>query len=198
MKLSRAAQGSILLALAGTCFEAKAQSRNRITVQSYNTKYMFDVWDDGRDEPYRVTYWKFGIKSVYTFDVSGHVTTLSAGDTLYKFRLGVPSRMLRTSSDDSIEDARHLESRSLFTCFDCEVAWKTLCDVGLVEVCFWDDNNPAEFDKDAENSVRRFCSAVGNACKRSAGDICDGGCLPGEIIAAVHVIAPLKRSKGFV
>lgn len=169
-----------MLTLAAVCLMAETASRRRITVRTYRTNYRVDTWDDGRDELYRVTFWKFGLKSVYTLDASGHVRTLTARDTMYTFDLNTPSRMLVTSSDDAVEDVDFDVSR-LIDCTTCELTWNTLCDVGLVDVCFLDDNNPVEFDEDAEDSVRRFCSAVGAACERPASDVCDGECVEGEI-----------------
>ena len=127
-----------------------------------------------------MTYWKFGLKSVYTFDAAGHVKTLTARNTMYTFDLDVPSRMLVTSSDDAIEDAPDFEADAEIGCSTCEVTWNTLCDVGLAEVCYLDENNPVGFDDDAEDSVRRFCSAIGAACETSAFATCDGQCAEGD------------------
>ena len=33
---------------------------DRITVTTYKRNHRIDWWDDDRDEPYRVTFWKFG------------------------------------------------------------------------------------------------------------------------------------------
>ena len=76
MGLSVVVQTLLLLSLIAACFSQDA-SRNRITVRTYRTNYRVDSWDDGRDEPYRVTFWKFGLKSVYLFDVSGHLKSLT-------------------------------------------------------------------------------------------------------------------------
>lgn len=180
MRLANATQALRLLALAGVCFVGEAQSRQRITVRTYKTNYMIDTWDDGRDEPYVVTYWKFGLNSVYTFDAAGHVRTLTAGDTLRTFDFGPPSRMLVTSDDDATREV-DADVSPLIACSTCETTWDTLCSVGLVDVCFLGENNPDDFDDDAEDSVRRFCSAVGAACETSAAEICIGMCVEGEM-----------------
>lgn len=180
MKFSSTAQVSSLLALAGVCSVAEAQSRNRITVRTYRTNYRVDTWDDGRDDPYRVTFWKFGLKSVYTFDAAGHVKTLTARNTLYTFTLSVPSRKLLTSSDDDIEDSLDFDAGAEIGCSTCEVTWNTVCDVGLREVCFLDAIKPAAFDEDGIDSVRRFCTSFGESCKTSASELCAGQCT-GEI-----------------
>lgn len=110
MILSSAVRVSILLASIAACF---AQSRQRITVKTWKTNYRVDTWDDGRDEPYRVTFWKFGLKSVYLFRGAGHVKSLLTRDsTMYLFDVDVgarklfeSSRMLLDSSDGATDDA---------------------------------------------------------------------------------------------
>ena len=169
-----------LLALAALWLTAEAQSRQRIHIRTHRTNYRIDTWDDGRDEQYRMTYWKFGLKSVYTFDAGGHVRTLTARHTLYTFDLDVPSRMLMDSTDDALEEVE-TDLAPVIDCATCETTWNTMCDVGLTEVCFLYENSPAEFDNDAENSVRRFCRGVGAACARTASDVCIGQCVGGKI-----------------
>lgn len=202
MRLSGAAQAPVVRALATVDTTVPAPSRNRISVRTYRTNYRVDTWDDGREDLYRVTYWKFGLKSVYTFDIEGHVKTLTARDTMYTFDLTVPSRMLVTSSDNAIEDV-DIDPSAAIGCPTCVVTWNTLCNVGLTEVCFLNENNPVEFDQDAQDSVRRFCGAVGAACQTSAFDTCDGQCVEGDICiercvatpppARIKEGAPMKR-----
>lgn len=135
MRIPRAVQALLLLSLTAVRFVAEAQSRQRITVRTYRTNYRVDTWDDGRDEIYRVTYWKFGLKSVFTFDISGHIKTLTSRDTLYTFDLAAPSRMLLTSSDDAIQEV-DIDPSSAIACSTCSTTWNTLCAVGLQDVCF--------------------------------------------------------------
>ena len=180
MRLSSVTQASTLLTLSALFLTAEAQSRRRISVRTYRTNYRVDTWDDGRDELYRVTYWKFGLKSVYTFDAGGHVRTLTARDTLYTFDLADPSRMLMGSTEGAMEDVE-TDLTPAIDCATCETTWNTLCDVGLTEVCFLNENNPTDFDNDAANSVRRFCGAVGAACERTASDVCGNQCEQGEM-----------------
>ena len=180
MRLSSTAQVSTFLALAALLFSAEAQSRRRISVRTYRTNYRIDTWDDGRDELYRVTFWKFGLKSVYTFDAAGHARTLTARDTLYTFEPITPNRMLITSSDDALQEVE-TDLTPAIDCTTCEVTWNTLCDVGLADVCVLDDSNPVDFDEDAHDSVRRFCGAVGAACERTASDVCGKQCVQGEV-----------------
>ena len=175
MMVSRVVQTTFLLAQIAVLFAADA-SRNRITVTKFKTNYRIDSWDDNREDPYRVTFWKYGLKSVYTFDTSGNIKTLTtARNTLYSFDDEVGSQMLAGTNDDSVEDVDVAEA-SRFSCPDCSRTWSTLCDKGLADVCYLDDNPQSIFDEDAEDSVRRFCSAVGAACETSAYDICDGQC----------------------
>ena len=186
------AQASTLITLATLLLTAGAQSRRRISVRTYRTNYRIDTWDDGREELYRVTYWKFGLKSVYTFDAGGHVRTLTARDTLFTFELTAPSRMLMDSADDALEEVGGDLPRAI-DCDTCETTWNTLCDVGLAEVCLLNANNPADFDNDAANSVRRFCGAVGAACERTASDVCGRQCFGGKLsgIRMIHVTRSL-------
>ena len=183
------AQASNLITLAALLLTAEAQSRRRISVRTYRTNYRVDTWDDGRDELYRVTFWKFGLKSVYTFDAGGHVRTLKARDTLYTFDLAAPTRMLMDSADDALEDVE-TDLTPAIDCSTCETTWNTLCDVGLTEVCLLNVDNPADFNNDAVDSVRRFCSAVGAACQRTASDVCGDQCDQGELHGQVYVAYP--------
>ena len=174
-------QASVLFLLIAECF-AQTASRNRITVKSYKTNYRVDSWDDGRDEPYRVTFWKFGLKSVYLFDVEGNLRSLTTRDTTtFTFGEVVGFRMLNVPNDEVVEEVRS-DLSSLIACTDCEVTWNTLCEVGLPEVCLWDENPRVDFNADAIDSVRRMCSAFGNACETSAADTCAGQCTAGEIL----------------
>ena len=160
------------------CVEADA-SRNRITVRKYRTNYRVDSWDDDREDPYRVTFWKHGLKSIYTFDISGNMKTLIARDTLYTLDMGVGSRMLVDSSDDASGD-EGVDATSEVVCTVCYGTWNTLCDKGIADVCSLDDNPLDEFDEDAQDSLRRMCSAFGAACETSAFDVCDGQCTEGK------------------
>lgn len=170
----------------------------RTTVRTHKTNYRVDSWDDDRDEPYRVTFWKYGLQSVYTFDVTGHVKTLVARDTKYAFDLDAPSRMLVTSDDDRVQDV-DVGFGSLVSCADCDATFTALCDVGLAEVCFLDDINRENFDGDATDSVRRFCSGFGAACEMSTAGLCeDGGCLEGMLIVNSIDVTPPTADRKFI
>lgn len=182
MGLSRAVQASVLLSLVAACVGQETASRNRITDRTWRTNYRVDSWDDGRDDLYRVTFWKFGLKSVYLFNIDGHVTFLTARDTLYTLDVDVGSRMLHVPSTEALEDVHFDLSGLKIDCPVCEVTWNTLCDVGLPEVCFLHNNPLDVFDNDAIDSVRRMCSSFGEACRTSASETCDGQC-EGEILA---------------
>ena len=120
MGLSSAAYVPLLLLLV-VGFVAEA-TRHRITVKSFKTKYRIDWWDDGRVEPYRVIFRKFGLKSIYTFEESGSLKTLTVGNTQYTFSpsgevgdgpqevqaSNTGSRMLLTSGDETLEDVQFL------------------------------------------------------------------------------------------
>eukprot|EP00904_Undaria_pinnatifida_P013086 jgi/Undpi1/8908/HiC_scaffold_25.g11369.m1 len=177
MRTSTAVQVGLVLLLPVACF-ALIGSRNRITVRKYRTNYRIDSWDDDREDPYRVTFWKFGLKSVYTFDTSGNIKTLTARDTLYTFdeEVGpvIRTRMLQDSEDDVIEvDVDPVDE---IACSDCHQTWNTVCAEGLDDVCYLDDNPLEEFDEDAIDSTRRFCSGFGAACEYTADEACGGQC----------------------
>ena len=173
MRTSNTMLAALLLSLVDVCFATDA-SRNRITVRKYRTNYRVDSWDDNREDPYRITFWKFGLKSVYTFDTSGNIKTLTARDTEYIFDGKIRSRMLEAPDDDALEDV-DVDPVEI-ACSDCTETWNTVCDKGVDDVCYLDANNPDDFDEDAINSVRRFCSGFGAACRDSAIEACEGQC----------------------
>ena len=179
MKMSSAPQASLLIVLLVGCFVAEA-TRRRITVTKYKTNPRIDWWDDGRDEPYRVTFWKFGLKSVYLFGESGNLKSLTVRDREYTFPSDTGSRMLLASEQDEVAEDIHSGRRRLFACTDCEKTWDTLCSVGLADVCSLHESPREDFNDDAEDSVRRMCSAFRAACEASAFDTCDGQCTSGE------------------
>ena len=179
IRMSSAAHVWLLVVLIVGCFVAQA-TRHRITVRTYKTNYRIDWWDDGRDDPYRVTYWKFGLKAVYLFDVSGELISLTVRDREYMFPSNIGSRMLLASEQDEAAENIPAGRRRLYPCADCEETWVILCDVGLADVCFLDEFTPDDFNEDAKDSVRRFCSAFGAACETPAFDTCEGQCIECE------------------
>lgn len=188
MNVSSVLQIAVLLAMISAYLATDASfglaaSRRRISIRKYRTNYRIDSWDDGRDAPYRVTFWKFGLKSVYTFDVAGNIKTLTARNTLYTFDTDIGAMLLLASNDDVDDDAIvdvDVDPSSAIDCSVCHVTWDTLCDKGITDVCYLHENPLDDFDEDAIDSVRRFCSAFGAACEMSAADACDGQCTVGE------------------
>lgn len=190
MRTSTAVQVGLVLLLPVACF-ALIGSRNRITVRKYRTNYRIDSWDDDREDPYRVTFWKFGLKSVYTFDTSGNIKTLTARDTLYTFdeEVGpvIRTRMLQVPEDDVMEvDVDPVDE---IACSDCHQTWNTVCAEGLDDVCYLDDNPLEEFDEDAIDSTRRFCSGFGAACEYTADEACGGQCTQGTVVGLFKFLA---------
>eukprot|EP00904_Undaria_pinnatifida_P013082 jgi/Undpi1/8904/HiC_scaffold_25.g11366.m1 len=82
--------------------------------------------------------------------------------------------MLQASNDDGLEEV-DIDPVEI-ACSDCTVTLNTVCGKGIDDVCYLDDNNPVNFDEDAIDSVRRFCSGFGAACGDSAMESCDGQC----------------------
>lgn len=183
--MSTAVHVSLLLVLIVGCFVAEA-ARNRITVKSYKTNYRVDWWDDGRDYPYRVTYWKFGLKSVYLFGESGNLASLTVRGVEFTFPGDTDGSRMLLPSEDEVAEEMPSGHRRLFFCSDCEETWDTLCDAGLADVCLLDEFPRDDFNEDAEDSVRRFCSAVGAACQTPAFDTCEGQCFEGEPFLEFH------------
>ena len=193
MRMLSAVQASLLLVLMVGCFVTEA-ARHRITVRNFRTNYRIDWWDDGRDVPYRIIYRKNGLKSIYTFEESGHLETLKVGTTTYTFDYGTQaangladvqasstgSRMFLASKDEALEDV-HFDRRRLYDCTDCENTWDTLCGVGIVDVCDWVPFLPFIFNEDAQYSLTVMCNALGDACETSAFDTCEGQCIAGEL-----------------
>ena len=173
MRASSAVHATLLISLLASCFGLG--SRNRITVRKYRSNYRIDSWDDNRPDPYRVTFWKFGLQSVYTFDTSGNIKTLTARDTLYTFDEEVGRRVLAESDDDGIQEV-DIDPVKAIACTDCYVTWNTVCGGGIEDVCFLHENPIEEFDEDGLDSVRRMCSGFGAACEYSAFEACDGQC----------------------
>lgn len=126
MALSGLAQAAIFFSQTASCCAQEA-SRNRICDRTYRTNYRIDSWDDARDEPNRVTFWKFGLKSVHLFDVAGHVRFLTARDTLYTFDVDVGFRMLRSPNDEVLGDAYFDLGSIRIDCTTCAVTWNTQC-----------------------------------------------------------------------
>lgn len=198
MKTSGVMQTTLSLALVAACFAADttssavdasdasvglAASRNRITVRKYRTNYRVDSWDDDREDPYHVTFWKFGLFSVYTFDTSGNIKTLTAGDSEYTFDTEVGSSRRRlVGADDDATGEVDPELSGEISCTDCAVTWTILCDGdnGIADVCYLHDNPQADFSEDAIDSLRRMCSGFSAACQRSPDEACDGQCTDRE------------------
>eukprot|EP00904_Undaria_pinnatifida_P013083 jgi/Undpi1/8905/HiC_scaffold_25.g11367.m1 len=82
--------------------------------------------------------------------------------------------MLEDSDDDAEGDVG-VGPRGI-SCTDCSATWNILCDVGMEDVCYLNDNPEDGFDEDAQDSLRRMCSGFGAACELSAFNACDGQC----------------------
>lgn len=93
----------------------------------------------------------------------------------------VGSRMLLASEVDEVVEEVPSESRRLYECQDCEETWDTLCEVGIVDICFWVELLPNVFSEDAQSSMTTMCSEMGAACYTSASDTCEYQCTEGEI-----------------
>ena len=137
---------------------------DRITVTTYKTNHRIHWWDDDRDEPYRVTFWKFGLKSVHRFGESGNLKSIMVRDREYTFPSDTGSRTLLASEQDEVAEDIHPGGRRLFACTDCEETRNTSCSVAPADVCALHEFPREDFKNDADDSVRRMCTAFGAAC----------------------------------
>lgn len=191
MRMSNAGHVSLLLVLGVGSFVTEA-AKDTITVRTSDTIYWVDRFDDGRDEPYQVLLWSFGQDSAtYTFEESGQLKTLTAGNTKYTFTTSTGSRMLLASAAEAVEDTPS-DRRRLFDCADCEETWDNLCGVGIVDVCGWVELLPNVFNEDAQSALTRMCRGFGAACDTSAFDTCEGQCTEGEISLRLKPLATEK------
>lgn len=185
MRMSNAGHASLLLVLGVGCFVVAA-ARDTITVRTPDTIYWVDRFDDGRDEPYQVSLWSFSqASSSFTFEESGQLKTLTAGNTKYTFTTPNGSRMLLASPVDVVEDVPS-DRRRLYDCADCEETWNNLCGVGIVDVCGWVELLPNVFNEEAQSALTRMCRGFGAACETSAFDTCEGQCTEGDISLVVN------------
>lgn len=173
-------------------------ARDTLIVREQHIVFRIAWWDDGRVEVYEVYFTAYGISSIYTFDASGRLTTLKVADTRFTLERDIETaivapevqsssippniglRKLHIEQDGAMEDSAFSYRQRLFSCTDCEETWDTLCNISLVDVCFWADVPPYVFTKDAQISLLTMCSAFGTICKTSAGTACSAICLDGE------------------
>ena len=195
MKQSNTAQASLLLALIAGIAVTNA-TRERITVKNHGIKFKVDWWDDGRTDPYRVSFTKQDVSSEYFFDAAGRLKSLNVDDAVYQFTMameavgdtaGVQSlsapadRMLHSMEDDPELNEMEFDHhrRRLYDCSDCEETWDTMCDIGLEDVCYWVGKATNLFTSDAQISIKRMCTKFAKECLKSAETTCEGMCTEG-------------------
>ena len=197
MKYENAAIASLLLAfIAGIAVTEAA--RERITVKNHGIKFNVDWWDNGREEPYRVSFNKNGVSSKYTFDAAGRLTSLEVDDAEYQFTMAIEAdgdtagvqslsapadRMLLPMHEDPEGDEMEFDHhrRRLYDCSDCEQTWDTMCDIGLADVCYWVGREADTFTQDAKTSIKKMCIKFAKECNTSAETTCDGMCIEGGL-----------------
>lgn len=188
MKTSSVAQAAFLLALtAGT----GSASRHLITVNNFGVTFKIHWWDDGRNEPYRITFSKRGIFSVCDFNPRGELQSITVEgeeqpfSTIIRASDGtsdIASRKLLEKQEDIKADEMEFDShrRRLYGCSDCENTWNTTCDMGLVDVCaVWSSD---ELTGDPQTALKIFCKRFAKECDAASGEaICADDCTEGEI-----------------
>ena len=195
MRLSNTAQALLLLALMGGIALTEA-AKERITVKNHGIKFKVDWWDDGRTDPYRVSFTKKNVVSKYTFDAAGRLTLLYVDDDGYIFTMAIqagigdmaevqsmsapPDRMLISMPEDKEADEMKMDrGRRLYDCPDCEQTWDTICDIGLKDVCYWVGLEIDIFTLKTVTSIELMCKKFTKECTRSATTTCEGICTEG-------------------
>eukprot|EP00904_Undaria_pinnatifida_P013074 jgi/Undpi1/8898/HiC_scaffold_25.g11360.m1 len=178
MKTSSVAQTAFLLALTAGTGNA---TRYLTTVKNFGVKFKMYWWDDGRDEPYRMSFTKRGIYSAYAFNalgelqsitVEGEEQTFSTSRKLRATPEKTGSRKLLAMDEDLEADEMEFEQdyhrRRLYECSDCENTWDTLCDTGLADVCAvvaW-----GGLTGDAKTALKIFCTKFTKECDAASGE----------------------------
>lgn len=153
----------LLLALVAIRAPSMASAQETIEVTKGRISFEVDWYDDGRENPYTVSFTKRGADSVYTFDTSGALQELEVGNTVYTFNFGsdqaltmgdgsqsivadAGSRMLLGDGNEEADDEDVVDDveadiifdhhRRLYACDDCEQTWDTMCGIALDDVCY--------------------------------------------------------------
>lgn len=147
--------------LAFTAVGAPSMGAAQDTISVTCVTFEVDWYDDGRENPYTVSFNYRDADSIYSFDADGVLHQLAVGDGMYTFSYadddaitvddgddsivtGIGSRMLRDTRDedlDQFEDYGGVEPevvfshRRLYDCDTCEHTWDTVCDSGIDNVC---------------------------------------------------------------
>ena len=197
MKTSSVAQTAFLLALTAGTGNA---TRCLTTVKNFGVKFKMYWWDDGRDEPYRMSFTKRGIYSAYAFNalgelqsitVEGEEQTFSTSRKLRATPEKTGSRKLLAMDEDLEADEMEFEQdyhrRRLYECSDCENTWDTLCDTGLADVCAvvaW-----GGLTGDAKTALKIFCTKFTKECDAASGEeTCADDCTEGETRTTLAIL----------
>ena len=201
MKTSTVAQTAFLLAL--TAGNGSA-TRYLTTVKNFRVKFKMYWWDDGRDEPYKMSFTKKGIYSAYAFNALGQLQSITvegedqAFSTSRKLRVtpeDMVSGKLLATDEDLEADETGLEQdhhrRRLYPCSDCENTWDTLCETGLADVCgvvAW-----GGLTGDAKTALKIFCKKFTKECDAASGEeTCADDCTKGEIYKHTKVLRKIR------
>ena len=69
-----------------------------MTFKNFGVKFKIDWWDDGRDEPYRMSFTERGIYSAYTFNANGNLESITVEGEEQTFSI---SRKLIATPEDN-------------------------------------------------------------------------------------------------
>lgn len=203
------AHASLLVALTALMLgnDLAEAAIERIIVDELGTTFKLDWWNDGRANPYEVSFRGGGIFSDYTFQDSGRLKTLQVNDDVsYIFEISDLDANISTavraqlsssipfqpglrvlmstpgtpSQGEAVGDSDP-ECRIGYACTDCEETWDTLCNVGLVDVCYWAGLLPGVLTVEAKTSLTTMCNKFGSACMASSSFLaCGGQCIDGQ------------------
>ena len=194
MKLSNAEQVALVFALIGGVAVSEA-TKERITVKNHGINFKVDWWDDGRINPYQVSFTKNDVPSEYTFDAAGRLKLVYVDGDGYQFTMflkaggdalavqslaGPVDRMLLSMQEEMEVDEMEIDHRRrLYDCSDCERTWDAMCDVGLEDVCYWVGLETDLFSEDTQISIKKMCKKFTKECTVSAEAICEEICTEG-------------------
>ena len=187
MKNSSVAQTAFLLALAASTGSA---TRYVITFKNFGVKFKIDWWDDGRDEPYRMSFTKRGIYSAYMFNARGNLESITVDGEEQTF--STSRKLVATAEDNAARKLlavqEDLEDEKMSTLSE-DIASRSL-------PAMQEDLETDETELDQENHRRRLyaCSDCENSwdtmCDTGLGDVCGvvaWGGLTGDAKTAVKI-----------
>lgn len=189
--------GVLLVFLANSLVVSDA-TKHVFKVKQGRVKFTVHYWDDGRQNPYRISFKKNGVRSSYRFEARGYVTIINVDGVVTTFTWDAANdadaeqlegtaptivsdlgdRLLLDQFEKDAGTDGSVVRRRLYYCDDCEDTWETMCGLGINSVCFFHyDTRDWGFTDDTVTSIARLCKKFSRACdKKDAEDVCSGTC----------------------